>query len=85
MTISRGYRLHGPQVEPTASFWLDSPAIRVSTLTDVQGHAESAGNQRLYLDPNLFPNDDALEREFAFLKVLEERRKNAPYRTIPFN
>jgi membrane-associated phospholipid phosphatase len=85
MPISREYRLHGPQVEPTSSFWLDSPAIRVPRLGEVQAYAESGENPRLHLSPDLFPDDDALEREFAFIKVLESRRINAPYQIVTFD
>lgn len=84
MTTSREYRLHGPQVEPTSSFWLDAPAIRVPTLGHVREHAESGKNERLHLDPALFPDDEALKREFEFLKTLEGRRLDAPYPIIPF-
>ena len=81
---TREYHLHGPQVEPTSSFWLDSPAIRVPTLGKVQQHAQTAQNKRLYLDPALFPSDDALESEFAFLKALEEKRPDQPYPIVAF-
>lgn len=85
MSSSREYQLHGPQVEPTSSFWLDLPSIRVPTLSSVQLHAQTAKNERLYLDPALFPSDDALEREFAFLQVLEGQRASEPYPIVPFD
>lgn len=85
MATSREYSLHGPQVEPTSSFWLDSPAIRVPTLRHVQEHAESGENPRLRLSPDLFPDDAALRREFEFLKVLEDNRPNNPYQIVSFD
>lgn len=80
----REYRLHGPQVEPTSSFWLDAPAIRVPTLADVTAYAESGEDSRLSLSPDLFPDDAALGREFRFLKVLEDRRTRHPYPAIAY-
>lgn len=80
----REYRLHGPQVESTTLLWLDSPAVRVPTLRNVQDYAESKDDTRLYLSLDLFPNDAALEREYGFIKILEKDRINKPHQTISF-
>jgi hypothetical protein len=99
MAVSREYRLHGPQVEPTSSFWLDSPLIRVPNLSEVQKHADS-GNARLHLDPKLFFSDGdpdveaRLEAEFKFLKAIERvrmeelqspPRRDDVYTLVPFD
>lgn len=80
----REYRLHGPQAEPTSSFWLDAPAIRVPTLKEVIAYSEAGTNNRLLVKPELFPDDAALAREFGFIKVLEGLRPNHPYPIVPY-
>jgi membrane-associated phospholipid phosphatase len=80
----RQYQLFGPQVEPTTSFWLDQPAIRVPTIKAVRTHANNSANPRLFLEPALFPDDQALVTEFAFLKKLEGKRPTEPYPLVKF-
>ncbi|HZF93870.1 MAG TPA: phosphatase PAP2 family protein [Allosphingosinicella sp.] len=81
---ARAYRLHGPQVEPTSGFWLDEPAIRVPALAEVVALTEQPGSRpRLFLDEAFFPSDIDLQRQFVFLKELNDRRSDFPYQVIP--
>lgn len=70
----REYRLHGPQVEPTASFWLDQPLLAVPNLNDVR-HYLNGTNARLRLTPDLFPSDERLAEEFDYIRQLEAERQ----------
>jgi len=79
----REYALHGPQVEPTSSFWIDMPAIAVPLLKDVEKHANGK-DPRLMLTADLFPSDADLGAEFGFLKVLEKNRANEPYPQVGY-
>jgi membrane-associated phospholipid phosphatase len=56
----------------------------VPTREEVETHTKAKGNPRLYLSPDLCPDNDALRREFAFIKILEQQRTTAPYPIIRF-
>ncbi len=86
------YRLHGPQVEPTASLWLDPPGrICVPTNQDIIGIAErspSPSGDRIALDLTrdypgegnpLRPSRRRLEDQLSLLVELQEARAQDPY------